>query len=218
MKSQLWQRIRAARKFADLRQQDIAGPCGVGRSTVALWESKMEENRTKPDLDQLKTLAKLTSLPLDFFINDNADPDDVWKIGAQHKPAQIGPPVSQDKMLESFIRAVEFEVMQHRPDLAQGFSAAVGSGLARIRADFFYGKQLIVFRIDSQGMDHAALANLLLLEKAAGRPLDKTIISWVREGSTQADDFTEEAFEVFDVMTYRVRTPAEAASLILGNS
>lgn len=56
------------------------------------------------------------------------------------------------------------------------------------------------------------------LWKAAGRPLDKTIISWVREGSTQADDFTEEAFEVFDVMTYRVRTPAEAASLILGNS
>ena len=44
------------------------------------------------------------------------------------------------------------------------------------------------------------------------------IISWVREGSTQADDFTEESFEVFDDMTYRVRTPAEAASLILRNS
>lgn len=215
MKSQLWQRIRAARKFADLRQQDIAAPCGVGRSTVALWESKMEENRTKPDLDQLKTLARLTRLPLDFFINENADPEDVWKIGAQHKPVQIEQQVAPGKLLDAFVRAVEFEVMQHRPDLAAGFAASVGSGLARIRADYFHGDQVALFRVDSKGLDHAALANLLLLEKAAGRPLRKVIFSWVREGSTAADDITAEAFAVFGVVTCRVRTPAEAAELLI---
>lgn len=71
---------------------------------------------------------------------------------------------------------------------------------------------------DLRQQNIAALANLLLLEKAAGRPSTRPSSPGFGRASTQADDFTEEAFEVFDVMTCRVRTPAEAASLILGNS
>lgn len=40
MPSELWQRIRSARKYADLNQGDVAQVCGVGRPAVTLWESK----------------------------------------------------------------------------------------------------------------------------------------------------------------------------------
>lgn len=38
--SELWERLRAARKYADLRQQDIAVACtpAVNRAAVAQWE------------------------------------------------------------------------------------------------------------------------------------------------------------------------------------
>ncbi len=88
MPSELWQRIRSARKYADLNQGDVAQVCGVGRPAVTLWESKDAARRTKPDIDQIQALAKITRLPVEYFLNDKLDPDSVWEIGKQHQAAR----------------------------------------------------------------------------------------------------------------------------------
>ena len=58
MPTTLAQRIKAARSYADLRQQDIADACTaaghkVSRSAVAQWEYD-DERRTQPSIEHMK--------------------------------------------------------------------------------------------------------------------------------------------------------------------
>lgn len=84
MPTTLAQRIKAARSYADLRQQDIADACTaaghkVSRSAVARWEYD-DERRTQPSIEHMKILAKRTGVPLDWLLNDNADLADIWRF------------------------------------------------------------------------------------------------------------------------------------------
>ena len=47
MATELWQRIKTARKYADLRQQDVAVACGISRGAVAQWEYEDAARRTR---------------------------------------------------------------------------------------------------------------------------------------------------------------------------
>jgi transcriptional regulator with XRE-family HTH domain len=78
--SELWQRLRQARKYADLTQADLAKHCGVTRGAVALWEAAEPENRTKPTTDHLIVISKTTGAPLEWLLNDAADINALWKL------------------------------------------------------------------------------------------------------------------------------------------
>lgn len=89
MPSQLWQRLRSARNYADLRQQDIADACNpkVSRGAVAQWESIDPNNRTTPSIEQVKEVAKRTDVPFEWLMDDDAEPEQVWFIGRNAKKA-----------------------------------------------------------------------------------------------------------------------------------
>lgn len=82
--SELWQRLRQARKFADLTQQDLASRCGVTRGAVALWESAEPEHRTKPTTDHLIAISKATKAPLEWLMNDVSDVNDIWRLTGEY--------------------------------------------------------------------------------------------------------------------------------------
>jgi len=138
MASGLWQRLRAARRYADKRQQDISDACGVSRGAVAQWESAEPGHRTRPGITELMTVSRTTGVPVEWLMNDASDPNDVFKVGTLYGAApppaptrnghnsQVGglpvaPPAPSNRALETFIRAVEFAVMEQDPEIAAGF-------------------------------------------------------------------------------------------------
>lgn len=60
MQTELWQRIRIARKGAKLSQQALADKVGVERPAVTQWESENPGNRTKPKIEMLPKIARAT--------------------------------------------------------------------------------------------------------------------------------------------------------------
>lgn len=88
--SELWQRLRQARRFADQTQMQLAQCCGVSRAAVALWEAAEPEHRTKPTTDHLVHIAKCTTVPLEWLLNDASDLNDVWRL-AEYSPGRFLP-------------------------------------------------------------------------------------------------------------------------------
>lgn len=91
--SELWQRIRQARKFADLTQLDLSKACGVSRGAVAQWESAELEHRTKPTTDHLISIAKTTKVPLEWLMNDASDPNAIWRLTGEFGGEPVHAPV-----------------------------------------------------------------------------------------------------------------------------
>lgn len=83
MATQLWQRLRQARRFADMTQADLATQCGVSRGAVALWEAAEPEHRTKPTTDHLIAISKATGVPLEWLLNDASDLDEIWRLNGE---------------------------------------------------------------------------------------------------------------------------------------
>lgn len=96
MATQLWQRLRQARRYADLTQADLAAKCGVSRGAVALWEAEEPEHRTKPTVDHLIAIAKGTGVPLDWLMNDASDLSELWRLGGEFGDASQRPRAQAD--------------------------------------------------------------------------------------------------------------------------
>lgn len=80
MASEFWQRLRQARRYADMTQQDLAERCEVTRGAVALWEASEPEHRTKPTTEHCITVAKTCGVPLEWLLNDSSDLDSIWRL------------------------------------------------------------------------------------------------------------------------------------------
>lgn len=86
--SELWQRLRQARRFADLTQQDLASKCGVSRGAVALWEAAEPEHRTKPSTGHLLKVAETTGAPIEWLLNDASDVNAIWRLAGEFSGGQ----------------------------------------------------------------------------------------------------------------------------------
>lgn len=75
MKSEFWQRLRAARRRANLTQQDVADAFGISRVAVSQWESPEPSKRTQPEPDRWQLLARITGHPVSWLLDNEADPD-----------------------------------------------------------------------------------------------------------------------------------------------
>ena len=82
-KSELWQRLRAARQAAGITQQVVADACGVSRTAVALWTSQDPETRTNPSLAHMRSFAEITGVPLDWLLSDMSSPNEAFKFIAE---------------------------------------------------------------------------------------------------------------------------------------
>lgn len=136
--SELWQRLRQARRFADMTQADLAKRCGVTRGAVALWESAESEHRTKPSIDHIQVIAEACRVPLDWLLNDASDPNDVWRrageFGDGLPPAEPPGPGAEPSRAQIRRSAALAQAQQHPTGLV----------------DFQYGNDLFVFAHPSQ--------------------------------------------------------------------
>lgn len=81
--TELWQRLRQARRFADMTQQDLADKVGVSRGAVALWEAAEPEHRTKPTTEHVVKIAAVTRVPLEWLLNDASDINAIWRLTSE---------------------------------------------------------------------------------------------------------------------------------------
>lgn len=121
MGSELWQRLRVARKFKDLTQQEVGDACGVSREAVSQWESEDPAKRRNPGLPRLQAIEKLTGAPLWWLLSDNADlnPGE-WATGPDDAAAPLNPAPD----------AVEIPLFRHRPS-GQLIQEAAGEGYSQ---------------------------------------------------------------------------------------
>ena len=62
--------LEAVRVNAKMTQKEWAEMLGVSNATVVNWE----KGKTEPSLSQLKTMSKLSGIPLDFiFVPDTSN-------------------------------------------------------------------------------------------------------------------------------------------------
>lgn len=143
MSSELWQRLRQARRFADLTQADLAGRCGVSRGAVALWEAAEPEHRTRPTTDHLIQVAGVCNVPLEWLLNDASDLDAIWRLqgefGDQHLDASVSsdtadvlPDLPQGRQLFVFAKTAEqiaskLEQLAKLPPETEGHLILVGT-------------------------------------------------------------------------------------------
>ncbi len=65
-------KIQEARKHCGLTQEQLAAKLAVSRSAVAKWES----NKGLPDVDNLKSLAQLLNVSVDYLLDDGEAVDE----------------------------------------------------------------------------------------------------------------------------------------------
>lgn len=222
--SELWQRLKAVRSFANKRQEDIAKICGVSRGAVAQWESKDPNNRTRPNIDQVQAISRTTNVPVEWILNDQVDPSDVWRIGRDYVVESVAPPaahlppgfVLENRVGEAFKKAVEYAMHQLDPDLVQGFDVPVGRGLVAAMADFCCCRTVaqLVTSLD-ECMDPDVAGRLLLLERATGKPMAKLVICCDPAADQElCGAFREQMQAAFDIKVIKVNDPAEAAQAL----
>ncbi len=211
--SELWQRLRAIRKYADLRQSDVATACGISRAAVAQWEASEAEKRTKPGIKEIQILAKLSGVPVEWILNDAAKTEEVWEVAKLAK--KVSPPVTaqpepaplladhERRFAAAFVQAIQFSLMQQRPDMAEGFNRKIGEGNHAVTTDYAHGN-LLVEIVAKPGDLVTPCGNLLMAERALGGSLRKVVL--VLGGV--ADSF-------LDIEIVPVSTPQEAADFLI---
>lgn len=75
MTTELWQRIKTARRDAKLTQDQVADTLGISRAAVAQWEATRPENRTAPSRDNLALFAKMANVSLGWLMDDSLSAD-----------------------------------------------------------------------------------------------------------------------------------------------
>lgn len=75
--SELFERIRYARKHAGLSQESLGAACSppVSKAGAGLWESSNPDKRTRPNYENLKAIAKLTGATLEWLLSDESELD-----------------------------------------------------------------------------------------------------------------------------------------------
>ena len=69
----LGEKIKLQRKKHDMSQRDMAEYLFVSRQAVSKWEA----DKGIPDIENLRQIAALFNISLDYLVNDEAQDDDV---------------------------------------------------------------------------------------------------------------------------------------------
>lgn len=127
-RSELWQRLRAARAQAKKTQADVAKALGISRPAIALWESKDPGHRTTPSTSHLNVLAEICGVSVSWLLDDASDPNDVMRPGATERPADVLAQTMatvSTASAASFWSAVRYGAQARLPQLADCFDVKV---------------------------------------------------------------------------------------------
>lgn len=221
MATELWQRLRAARQGAGLRQIDIARAIGISRAGYAFHEWVKSDGRTRPDVDQLKIISRKTGVPVEVLLDDNAEEADIWRLAVAHAagetaaappkpPAALPPGPSNDRARENFWRAVEFAVTSAAPELAGCFAREVGP--LGVTACFLHGAKVVEFG-DHKLRPH--VCNLLMAEACVHRKLEKHLLVWGPDITPEMSMIDKELYTSFGVRLHSVDDGDAAARFLL---
>lgn len=72
---ELSEKILKLRKQAGLSQQDVAERLGVSRQAISRWET----GAVSPSADSLKMIGQLFKVPVDYLLDDEAEPEEAPK-------------------------------------------------------------------------------------------------------------------------------------------
>jgi transcriptional regulator with XRE-family HTH domain len=129
-KSELWQRIRAARMHAKMTQLQVAEALGISSSAVTQWEAKLPERRTTPDTNHLKRIAALFHAPIEWLLSDDSEIGDDWyeKIGEDNVVPFSANQIQHPKFL---VQLQEVEVTDNRmaPLISAGDTVTINPSL-----------------------------------------------------------------------------------------
>lgn len=177
-KSEMYQRIRAARKRAGLTQQDVAAELEIDRTAVTQWEARNPERRTRPSLRHIEHLAELTRTPIDWFLSDEVDVLDPWPELTRPGPTRVGP------FVRAFWEDVKLRTHRIRPDLwgDEVWNPHGPDWLKPLIPDVVT-ERCAVRWVDLPRVDVARIAglatSLLGFEQLRGRPLErKAVMVW----------------------------------------
>lgn len=222
MASEMWQRIKQARKASDKTQLQMAKALGITRSGYAFLETPHEQYRTTPNITQPRTISSFTGVPLDLIVNDSTDLADVVRSklpGYVHQrqsdPAQErrpGLPESED-MRAMFWAAVQFAcVTRGLPDLR--FDQQVSPPPLEVRVGCLGNRAVAVMADEPSPADTVRAIGLLLsAERAISKSLGKTLIVFSRS-PVDVRAIAAQAKSTFGV-DVRVATSADQAAEIL---
>lgn len=237
MASQLWERLRAARRFADMTQAQLAAACGITRSGYAFFESKDPNSRSRPSAEQVMAVSRLTRVPIEWLMNDAADPGDVWKIGvvsstglqaapvrgpthAGHSGTFLGHPLRRatdrpTRAEETFWRAVEYHLVQTNPEHEGCFDVEVSPPPFPMRVRYKHGKTMCCYTGNSS-IDSLTfhMGRLLLYERALAQAFSKHLVVWSKD-VVDYDGTLETAKNLFGVSIRQVSTAEEAAAYLI---
>lgn len=165
MPSQLWERLRAARRYADLTQREVAIAVGLTRSAVAQWEAAEVEQRTKPSAEHLIVISKLTRAPLEWLMNDSSLIDDLWKLAATNDTSLPGagpgaPPQRVPDILPDVRQGDQLFCFAQSPEQVAAKLAQLAGEEARVE------KHLILVGVRAEVSSVATLADALSLVAA----------------------------------------------------
>lgn len=119
MKTHIRERIKAARKHAGLTQEKLGELIGITKSAVSMWETSNPKKYTRPTLENLKELSKLTGAPLNWLLDDDAEISSDWKCPAEvvefpnaaDKPSTIALQAAQ--LIESLPREEQLQILHY---------------------------------------------------------------------------------------------------------
>lgn len=89
--SELWQRLREARRMAGLTQTDVAKTLGITRAAVAFQESPNPRTRSMPNLEQVQQWSLITKVPMDYLANDEANVMDIYRYMDRERFSGVQP-------------------------------------------------------------------------------------------------------------------------------
>lgn len=183
-KSELWQRIRAARAYGKKTAEQVAVACGVTRPAVSLWESRMPENRSQPSTQHLVEIARLCGVSPQYLLDDSATTEDIYTYGTvesiRSPRPEMGVAERQARAGRAFWSAVRFQIISERPEMEDCFDVPVVVAGVPMTIDFLCGDNLVYFGQPTVSNDGLAreVGHLLVLERAAGHPYRKHLFRW----------------------------------------
>lgn len=218
MASELWQRLREVRKFADKTQADMAKIANITRSGYAFWENSDPEQRTLPNVDQATAICKATGVPVSWLLDDSSDINDLWRGEFKSKAtvtSEPEPPVcaTSDRAQQRFWAAVEYAVTAADPARDAAFGHEVRAGAVQMVLDYLHNGQAAVFSRSSSDEDLTRVIGYLLTAARAAKLTGLHIL--VNAEEPPSPGLVESARRFLGVSIHHATTPDQAAAVLL---
>lgn len=220
MPSELWQRLREMRKFADKTQADMAKIANVTRSGYAFWENADPTQRTLPNVDQIRAVAQACGVPVSWLLDDNSEVSDLWrgtaiKVAEAPAPAYTQAPPPSDRAQQRFWAAVEYIVTSKDPARENAWTRAARAGAVEMTLDYQYNDSAAVFSRSANEEDLTRTIGYLLTAARVIKSMNLMIL--VNSAEPPSPGLVESAKRFLGIQIHHTPTPELAAQALLAS-